>query len=123
LCSNLAATLKAKNPNTDHHIPELQTQSLTGFFSDQLILDRIAKLNEFMDVVTKADEFQWGIRIDKDTVVYKRKSKRSDRANSGDSTGRESIAALNMPARDSVYISPSRESYLPSRESFMSNGL
>lgn len=119
---NLAATLKAKNPNTEHQIPELQTQSLTGFFSDQLILDRIAKLNEFMDVVTKADEFQWGIRIDKDTVVYKRKSKRTDRAYSNDSNGRESIAALHMP-RDSVYISPSRDSYMPSRESFMSNGL
>lgn len=125
---NLAATLKAKNPTSEHQIPELQTQSLTGFFSDQLILDRIAKLNEFMDVVTKADEFQWGIRIDKDTVVYKRKSKRVERAHSGDSNGsnsgsRESIAALNMPVRDSVYISPSRESYMPSRESLMSNGL
>lgn len=118
---NLAATLKAKNPNSEHYIPELQTQSLTGFFSDQLILDRIAKLNEFMDVVTKADEFQWGIRIDKDTVVYKRKSKRGERTYSGDS--RESIASLHSTGRDSVYISPSRESYMPSRESFMSNGL
>ncbi|KAJ0410278.1 hypothetical protein P43SY_002610 [Pythium insidiosum] len=115
---NLAATLKAKNPHAEHQIPELQTQSLTGFFSDQLILDRIAKLNEFLDVVTKADEFQWGIRVDKDTVVYKRKSKRGssgsermDRSSSGGS--RESIA-LASSVRDSLFISPSRESMMTS---------
>lgn len=99
---NLAATLKAKNPSSEHDIPELQTQSLTGFFSDQLIVDRIAKLNEFLDVVTKADEFQWGIRIDKDTCVYKRKTKRGDRSYSTGS--RESIASLTPSARDSVFV-------------------
>jgi hypothetical protein len=99
---NLAATLKAKNPTTEHDIPELQTQSLTGFFSDQLIVDRIAKLNEFLDVVTKADEFQWGIRIDKDTCVYKRKTKRGDRSFSAGS--RESIASLTPSMRDSMFI-------------------
>ncbi|CCI43007.1 unnamed protein product [Albugo candida] len=96
---NLAATLKAKNPNSDCHIPELQTQSLTGFFSDQLVLDRIAKLNEFLDVVTKTDDFQWGIRIDKDTCVYKRKNRRSS-----DATVRESISTLSPHfGRDSMY--------------------
>lgn len=99
---NLAATLKAKNPTSEHEIPELQTQSLTGFFSDQLIVDRIAKLNEFLDVVTKADEFQWGIRIDKDTCVYKRKTKRGERSFSTGS--RESIASLTPSMRDSMFI-------------------
>jgi hypothetical protein len=102
LFRNLAATLKAKNPNSEHEIPELQTQSLTGFFSDQLIIDRIAKLNEFLDVVTKADEFQWGIRIDKDTCVYKRKSKRVDRSYSVGS--RESISTLTPSMRDSMFM-------------------
>ncbi|DAZ98039.1 TPA: hypothetical protein N0F65_004529 [Lagenidium giganteum] len=111
---NLAATLKAKNPNSQHEIPELQTQSLTGFFSDQLIVDRINKLNEFLDVVTKADEFQWGIRIDKDTCVYKRKSKRAagDRSSSGGS--RESISTLASGARDSI------SSYMTGRASTIS---
>ncbi|TMW63013.1 hypothetical protein Poli38472_005631 [Pythium oligandrum] len=116
---NLAATLKAKNPHTEHVIPELQTQSLTGFFSDQLILDRIAKLNEFLDVVTKAEEFQWGIRIDKDTCVYKRKTKRNssgDRSDRSYSIGRESIASLAATGRDSLFLSPGRES-------MMANGL
>lgn len=112
---NLAATLKAKNPTSQQTIPELQTQSLTGFFSDQLIVDRIAKLNEFLDVVTKADEFQWGIRIDKDTCVYKRRSKRANGERSSRSTTRESIASLATTARDSI------SSYLAGRASTFSN--
>ncbi|KAF1334348.1 Myosin-like protein, partial [Globisporangium splendens] len=116
---NLAATLKAKNPSSEHEIPELQTQSLTGFFSDQLIIDRIAKLNEFLEVVTKADEFQWGIRMDKDTVVYKRKTKRgsggSERSYSGGS--RESISTLTMSSRDSMFMSPVRQSTIAMADS------
>jgi myosin-5 len=129
---NLAATLKAKNPHSEHLIPELQTQSLTGYFSDQLILDRIAKLNEFLDVVTKADEFQWGIRIDKDTCVYKRKNKRGsgDSRGSGGSGGsrswsggsRESIASLASTTRESIAsLAPApRDSVY--RESLMTTG-
>ncbi|TDH67139.1 hypothetical protein CCR75_009775 [Bremia lactucae] len=113
---NLAATLKAKNPSSVHDIPELQTQSLTGFFSDQLIIDRIAKLNEFLDVVTKADEFQWGIRIDKDTCVYKRKSKRVDRSYSIDS--RESISTLTPSMRDSMFMPPSSRATTISMDSY-----
>nr|CCA16888.1 myosinlike protein putative [Albugo laibachii Nc14] len=108
---NLAATLKSKNPTTEHQILELQTQSLTGYFSDRLMLDRIARLNEFLDVVTQADEFQWGIRIDKDTCVYKRRGR-----NSGMDSVRESISTLSPHmVRDSVYgdglIRPSISSY------------
>ncbi|EEY61080.1 myosin-like protein [Phytophthora infestans T30-4] len=110
---NLAATLKAKNPNSEHDIPELQTQSLTGFFSDQLIIDRIAKLNEFLDVVTKADEFQWGIRIDKDTCVYKRKSKRSYSVGS-----RESISTLTPSMRDSMFMPASSRASTISMDSY-----
>ncbi|GMF13167.1 unnamed protein product [Phytophthora lilii] len=113
---NLAATLKAKNPNSEHDIPELQTQSLTGFFSDQLIIDRIAKLNEFLDVVTKADEFQWGIRIDKDTCVYKRKSKRVDRSYSVGS--RESISTLTPSMRDSMFMPASSRASTISMDSY-----
>ncbi|ETI45215.1 hypothetical protein F441_10132 [Phytophthora nicotianae CJ01A1] len=113
---NLAATLKAKNPNSEHEIPELQTQSLTGFFSDQLIIDRIAKLNEFLDVVTKADEFQWGIRIDKDTCVYKRKSKRADRSYSVGS--RESISTLTPSMRDSMFMPASSRASTISMDSY-----
>lgn len=113
---NLAATLKAKNPSSDHDIPELQTQSLTGFFSDQLIIDRIVKLNEFLDVVTKAEEFQWGIRIDKDTCVYKRKSKRIDRAYSVDS--RESISTLTPSMRDSMFIPTASRASTVSMDSY-----
>uniref|UniRef100_A0AAV1TKI4 PX domain-containing protein n=1 Tax=Peronospora matthiolae TaxID=2874970 RepID=A0AAV1TKI4_9STRA len=114
---NLAATLKAKNPSSEHDIPELQTQSLTGFFSDQLIIDRIAKLNEFLVVVTKADEFQWGIRIDKDTCVYKRKSKRVDRSFSVGSS-RESISTLTPSMRDSMFMPASSRASTISMDSY-----
>lgn len=116
-CSNLAATLKAKNPSSEHEIPELQTQSLTGFFSDQLIIDRIAKLNEFLEVVTKADEFQWGIRMDKDTVVYKRKTKRANGERSYSAESRESISTLTMSSRDSMFMSPVRPSTIAMADS------
>lgn len=120
---NLASTLKAKNPSSEHVIPELQTQSLTGFFSEQLIADRITKLNEFLEVVTTSDEFQWGIRIDKDTCVYKRKTKKSSfSSGSGSSSSggmresiafgmresiafaRESISSMVMPRASSLSI-------------------
>lgn len=114
---NLAATLKAKNPSSEHEIPELQTQSLTGFFSDQLIIDRIAKLNEFLEVVTKADEFQWGIRMDKDTVVYKRKTKRGANERSYSGGSRESISTLAMSSRDSMFMSPVRQSTIAMADS------
>ncbi|GAB9469407.1 Myosin-like protein [Globisporangium polare] len=114
---NLAATLKAKNPSSEHEIPELQTQSLTGFFSDQLIIDRIAKLNEFLEVVTKAEEFQWGIRMDKDTVVYKRKTKRASGERSYSAESRESISTLTMSSRDSMFMSPVRPSTISMADS------
>ncbi|KAF1777675.1 Phox homologous domain [Phytophthora cactorum] len=105
---NLAATLKAKNPSSEHEIPELQTQSLTGFFSDQLIIDRIAKLNEFLDVVTKA--------TNKDTCVYKRKSKRTDRSYSVGS--RESISTLTPSMRDSMFMPASSRASTISMDSY-----
>ncbi|TYZ65729.1 hypothetical protein PybrP1_011990 [[Pythium] brassicae (nom. inval.)] len=100
-----------------HEIPELQTQSLTGFFSDQLIIDRIAKLNEFLEVVTKAEEFQWGIRMDKDTVVYKRKTKRASGERSYSAESRESISTLTMSSRDSMFMSPVRPSTIAMADS------
>jgi myosin-5 len=106
---NLASTLKAKNPHSDHAIPELQTQSLTGFFSEQLIADRITKLNEFLEIVTKSDEFQWGIRIDKDTCVYKRKTRKhftkANRDTIRETTTRESISSMEIPRASSISIS------------------
>ena len=103
-CRNLASTLRAKNPHSEHIIPELQTQSLTSVFSEQLIADRIARLNEFLEVVTKADEFQWGIRIDKDTCVYKRKSRRGSNA-SAYTASRESFYGRESFSNSMISVS------------------
>lgn len=57
-------------------------------------------------MVTKADEFQWGIRIDKDTCVYKRKTKRANGERSNSAESRESISTLTASSRDSVFMHP-----------------
>ncbi|CEG42077.1 myosin-like protein [Plasmopara halstedii] len=72
---NLAATLQTKNGYKRKEIPELPNKQLFGNFSEKIIQDRVAKLNQFLEAATNAEYLQWGIRVDQDTCVYKRRVK------------------------------------------------
>ncbi|KAG7396124.1 hypothetical protein PHYBOEH_002779 [Phytophthora boehmeriae] len=76
---NLAATLQTKNGYKRKEIPELPNKQLFGNFSEKIIQDRVAKLNQFLEAATNAEYLQWGIRVDQDTCVYKRRVKSSSR--------------------------------------------
>jgi myosin-5 len=72
---NLAATLQTKNGYRRKDIPELPNKQLFGNFSEKIIQERVVKLNQFLEAATKAEYLQWGIRVDQDTCVYKRRVK------------------------------------------------
>ncbi|KAH7484311.1 hypothetical protein KRP22_005485 [Phytophthora ramorum] len=76
---NLAATLQTKNGYKRKEIPELPNKQLFGNFSEKIIQDRVAKLNQFLEAATNAEYLQWGIRVDQDTCVYKRRVKSASR--------------------------------------------
>ncbi|KAG2813357.1 hypothetical protein PC112_g14778 [Phytophthora cactorum] len=84
---NLAATLQTKNGYKRKEIPELPNKQLFGNFSEKIIQDRVAKLNQFLEAATNAEYLQWGIRVDQDTCVYKRRVKNASR---------ESISTASM---------------------------
>lgn len=97
---NLASTLQSKNGFKRKDIPELPSKQLFGNFSEKVIQERVERLNMFLDAATKADYLQWGIRVDQDTCVYKRRVKSS--SSSGGSRG-------SMTGRDSLRLSESSE--------------
>lgn len=76
---NLAATLQTKNGYKRKEIPELPNKQLFGNFSEKIIQERVSKLNQFLDAATHAEYLQWGIRVDQDTCVYKRRVKHPNR--------------------------------------------
>ncbi|RHY28254.1 hypothetical protein DYB32_006105, partial [Aphanomyces invadans] len=112
---NLATTLQTKNGYRRKDIPDLPNKQLFNNFSDKLIQERIEKLNQFLEAATNTDYLQWGIRVDQDTCVYKRRTRSSSSAD------RESMAG---PPRESMAVTmydddSSRESMAStSRESF-----
>ncbi|TYZ65738.1 hypothetical protein PybrP1_011999 [[Pythium] brassicae (nom. inval.)] len=91
---NLAATLQTKNGYKRKEIPELPNKQLFGNFSEKIIQERVAKLNQFLEAATNAEYLQWGIRVDQDTCVYKRRVKSA-------SSSRDSIASSASTANSS----------------------
>ncbi|KAH9124399.1 hypothetical protein AeMF1_004835 [Aphanomyces euteiches] len=77
---NLATTLQTKNGYRRKDIPDLPNKQLFGSLSDKIIQERIQKLNEFLEAATNTDYLQWGIRVDQDTCVYKRRTRSSSGA-------------------------------------------
>ena len=77
MSSNLAATLQSKNGYKRKDIPDLPSKQLFGNFSEKVIEDRVERLNSFLKAATQADYLQWGIRVDQETCVYKRRVKSS----------------------------------------------
>ncbi|KAF1334078.1 Myosin-like protein, partial [Globisporangium splendens] len=92
---NLAATLQTKNGYKRKEIPELPNKQLFGNFSEKIIQERVAKLNQFLEAATNAEYLQWGIRVDQDTCVYKRRVK------SANSSSRDSIVSTASTANSS----------------------
>ncbi|OQS02165.1 myosin [Thraustotheca clavata] len=113
---NLATTLQTKNGYRKKDIPDLPNKQLFGNFTDRIIQERIQKLNEFLDAATNTDYLQWGIRVDQDTCVYKRRSRNST-GNDRESIaiGRESMALTHSSSTASE--DTTRDS-LSTRESF-----
>lgn len=74
-------------------IPELPHRHIVGNYSQKTISERAEKLNLFLTAAVKAEHLQWGIRVDDQIAVYKRRVKRqtmaaaptSTRANGGGS--------------------------------------
>ncbi|KAK1945618.1 hypothetical protein P3T76_002666 [Phytophthora citrophthora] len=73
----LAETMQAKQGHFRKSVPELPSKQLFGNFSDKIIQERVIKLNQFLDAATNSDHLHWGIRVDADTCVYKRRKKSS----------------------------------------------
>ncbi|OQR80555.1 myosin-like protein [Achlya hypogyna] len=112
---NLATTLQTKNGYRRKDIPDLPNKQLFGNFTDRIIQERIQKLNEFLDAATNTDYLQWGIRVDQDTCVYKRRTRSSSGAERESiAIGRESMAlthSSSMASEDTTRESVSRESF------------
>ncbi|OQR89740.1 myosin, partial [Thraustotheca clavata] len=101
---NLATTLQTKNGYRKKDIPDLPNKQLFGNFSEKIIQDRVSKLNEFLDAATKAEYLQWGIRVDQDTCVYKRRMKQPP------PPSHNSHSPTQDPTRDTVSIATFRSS-------------
>ncbi|OQR89600.1 myosin-like protein, partial [Achlya hypogyna] len=110
---NLATTLQTKNGYRRKDIPDLPNKQLFASLSEKIVQERIQKLNEFLEAATNTDYLQWGIRVDQDTCVYKRRT----RSSSG------STDSMRADLRESMVstIASSDASHSPrssSRESF-----
>lgn len=58
-------------------IPELPKRHIVGNFSPKTIGERAEKLNAFLAAAVAAEHLQWGIRVDDQIAVYKRRVKKS----------------------------------------------
>ncbi|KAG6611877.1 Myosin-like protein [Phytophthora cinnamomi] len=71
----LAETLQTQQGHPRKSVPELPSKQIFGNFSEKIIQERIIKLNQFLEAAANAHHLQWGIRVDDDTCVYKRRNK------------------------------------------------
>ncbi|OWZ23110.1 Myosin [Phytophthora megakarya] len=72
---NLAESLQTKQGHSKKSVPDLPSKQVFGNFSEKVIHERVVKLNQFLDAATHGNHLQWGIRVDADTCVYKRRKK------------------------------------------------
>lgn len=57
-------------------MPELPKRQIVGNFSQKTIGERAEKLNHFLTAAVQAEHLQWGIRVDDQIAVYKRRVKK-----------------------------------------------
>lgn len=79
---SLCERLQKEAGYSKKEIPELPKRHITGNFSQQTIGGRAEKLNLFLNAAVKAEHLQWGIRVDDQIAVYKRRVKRPGDASS-----------------------------------------
>lgn len=60
-------------------LPELPHRHIIGNFSQRMIAERALRLNEFLDAAVHADHLQWGIKVNDEISVYKRRVKNNAR--------------------------------------------
>ncbi|CAI5745480.1 unnamed protein product [Peronospora destructor] len=72
---SLCDRLIKENGMKRRDIPDLPHRHLVGNFSQQTIGERAEKLNLFLSAAAKAGHLQWGIRVDDQIAVYKRRNK------------------------------------------------
>ncbi|KAE9021924.1 hypothetical protein PR003_g12537 [Phytophthora rubi] len=70
----LAETLQGQQGHPRKSVPELPSKQIFGNFSEKIIQDRVTKLNQFLEAAINAHHLQWGIRVDNNMSVYKRRS-------------------------------------------------
>ncbi|KAL7688912.1 putative Phox domain, PX domain superfamily, sorting nexin SNX20/SNX21 [Plasmopara halstedii] len=73
---SLCDRLIKENGMKRRDIPELPPRHLVGNFSQKTIGERAEKLNLFLSAAVRAEHLQWGIRVDDQIAVYKRRNKR-----------------------------------------------
>ncbi|KAG3116596.1 hypothetical protein PI125_g4499 [Phytophthora idaei] len=73
---SLCDRLMKENGMKRSDIPELPHRHVVGNFSQKTIGERAEKLNLFLNAAVKAEHLQWGIRVDDQIAVYKRRNKR-----------------------------------------------
>ncbi|KAI9912318.1 hypothetical protein PsorP6_006173 [Peronosclerospora sorghi] len=92
---SLCDRLMKENGMKRRDIPDLPHRHLVGNFSQQTIGERAEKLNLFLNAAVKAEHLQWGIRVDDQIAVYKRRNKRATQPSSQpNSRGSRSIFSL-----------------------------
>ncbi|KAE9341141.1 hypothetical protein PF008_g10773 [Phytophthora fragariae] len=79
---SLCDRLMKENGMKRQDIPELPHRHLLGNFSQKTIGERAEKLNLFLNAAVKAEHLQWGIRVDDQIAVYKRRNKRATQPSS-----------------------------------------
>ncbi|KAK1932367.1 Reticulocyte-binding protein 2 a [Phytophthora citrophthora] len=79
---SLCDRLMKENGMKRRDIPELPHRHLVGNFSQTTIGERAEKLNLFLNAAVKAEHLQWGIRVDDQIAVYKRRNKRATQPSS-----------------------------------------
>ncbi|KDO26624.1 hypothetical protein SPRG_08028 [Saprolegnia parasitica CBS 223.65] len=71
--SSLATSLQRQCPRMRHELDVPEADLRSSQLSASNIQSRIEVLNQFLLVACKTSSLEWGIRIDADTCVYKRK--------------------------------------------------
>ncbi|TDH72034.1 uncharacterized protein CCR75_000104 [Bremia lactucae] len=79
---SLCDRLIKENGMKRRDIPELPHRHIVSNFSQKTIGERAEKLNLFLTAAVRAEHLQWGIRVDDQIAVYKRRNKRATQPSS-----------------------------------------
>lgn len=75
LCRSLCDRLHKEAGIKRKDIPDLPRRQIVGNYSLQTMSERAEKLNVFLAAAVAAEHLQWGIRVDDQIAVYKRRVK------------------------------------------------